>query len=569
MQKRLRNVLVCTFLTLMLLFVPGCVQETLSRPEEVEEGRQEQQADLEAEKRRREEEEQRRREEEERLARERELEARRQREAALREELGPFFVSLPPLDAADNPRVKAKAIYLTGYTAANEKRFAELLELVEQTELNAMVIDVKNDSGLVTYHSDLEIVREVNSGKNAVIDDLEALLAELKRRDIYPIARIVVFRDPHLPEVKPEWAIQKQNSGGLWRDYGGFSWVNPYEKNVWDYNIAIAKEAALKGFREIQFDFVRFPENAKRVDREAVFPGSDGRTKADAIAQFLAYAGKQLAEYNVHLAADVFGVIATSDADADSIGQRWEKISPLVDYICPMVYPSHYSPGYFGFPVPDANPGGTVNRALRDAIKRNAPLAAPAIIRPWLQSFTATWVKGHIGYGSAEIRAQIDAALALGIDEFMLWNAANRYAAGGLLTPAEAAAHEAAQAAARQEKGLDSLNRTKTEALRDYLEAVKKQNRQELALWQAGAWEQGGSGLADWVNSWTSSLADFRIDESRTGDENILEADIILQREGDSFSYKEYFSVVTENGLWKVKPAETFSAAMAGRFARE
>ena len=557
MQKRLKNVLACAFLILMLLLVSGCVQETLSRPEKVEEGRQEHQADPEAEKRRR--------EEEERLARERELEARRKREAALREELGPFFVSLPPLDAADNPRIKAKAIYLTGYTAANEKRLGELLELVEQTELNAVVIDVKNDAGLLTYHSDLEIVREVNSGEDAKIDDLDALLAELKQRDIYPIARIVVFRDPHLPEARPEWAIQKQN-GGLWRDYGGFAWVNPYEKNVWDYNIAIAKEAALKGFREIQFDYVRFPENAKRVDREAVFPGSNGRTKAEAIAQFLAYAVEQLAEYNVHLAADVFGVIATSDTDAAGIGQKWEEISPLVDYICPMVYPSHYSAGYFGFSVPDANPGGTVDRALRDAIKRNASLAAPAIIRPWLQGFTATWVKGHIGYGSAEIRAQIDAALALGIDEFMLWNAANRYTAGGLLTPEEAVAHEAAQAAARQEKGLDSLNRTKTEALKDYLGAVKKQSRQELALWQAGAWEQGESGLAGWVESWTSSLAAFRVAES-TAAGNYLAAEITLQREDETFSYTEYFPVVTENGLWKIKPPDTFSAALAGQFA--
>ena len=101
---------------------------------------------------------------------------------------------------------------------------------------------------------------------------MEALLDELHSRDIYSIARIVVFRDPYLPEVKPEWAIQARR--GLWRDYGGFAWVNPYDKNVWDYNIAIAKEAALKGFKEIQFDYVRFPENARRVDREADYPGA-------------------------------------------------------------------------------------------------------------------------------------------------------------------------------------------------------------------------------------------------------------------------------------------------------
>ena len=97
--------------------------------------------------------------------------------------------------------------------------------------------------------------------------------------------------------------------------------------------------------------------------------------------------------YNVHLAADTFGVIATSWGDSDRIGQTWEKIAPNVEYNCPMIYPSHYGQGYFGFAVPDARPYDTVYRALTDAIKRNASLEKPAIIRPWLQSFTATWVK--------------------------------------------------------------------------------------------------------------------------------------------------------------------------------
>ena len=137
-----------------------------------------------------------------------------------------------------------------------------------------------------------------------VIEDIDTC-SELKRM---AITRVVVFRDPHLPEVKPAWAIQKRDGGGQWRDPKNFAWVNPYDKNVWDYNIAIAKEAALKGFREIQFDYVRFPENARRVDREAEFPGSNGRSKAEAIAGFLAYAREQLADYNVHIAADVFGL---------------------------------------------------------------------------------------------------------------------------------------------------------------------------------------------------------------------------------------------------------------------
>ena len=221
---------------------------------------------------------------------------------------------------------------MTGHTVANSRRFAELMQLVDETELNAMVIDVKNDSGLMTYRSEIEIVKEVNGNKGVVIEDIDAVLSELKARDIYPIARVVVFRDPHLPEVKPAWAIQKRDGGGQWRDPKNFAWVNPYDKNVWDYNIAIAKEAALKGFREIQFDYVRFPENARRVDREAEFPGSNGRSKAKPLPAFWLMPG-QLADYNVHIAADVFGVVATS-RDAEGSGKAG-KISSLVDYICP------------------------------------------------------------------------------------------------------------------------------------------------------------------------------------------------------------------------------------------
>ena len=498
-------------------------------------------------------------EEERRLAEERMREERRQREAALREELGAFFVPLPPLERSENPPVKVKGIYVTGHTAANSKRFTELLALLDSTELNAMVIDVKNDHGYMTYPSEIEIVKEVNANKGAVIKDIDAVMAELEKHDVYPIARIVVFRDPHLPEVKPEWAIQKRNGSGQWRDPKNFAWVNPYDKRVWDYNIAIAKEAALKGFREIQFDYVRFPENAKRVDREAEFPGANGRAKDEAIEAFLAYARQQLAEYNVYISADVFGVIATSRGDADGIGQSWERVSPQVDYICPMIYPSHYGPGYFGYAVPDAHPGGTVSRALTDAIKRSAPLAEPAIIRPWLQSFTATWVKGHIKYGAAEVRAQIEAALALGIDEFLIWNPGNRYITNSYLTAAEAAQNEAELAERRLANGHDVLGRTQAAALDEYLTAVQKKNWRQVYLWQVRNFTHTEEEFQLWFDSWTSSLVSYSLESGQNGSYLVA----LELKDGDTlFEMEENFTVVMENNVWKVKASRAFLDAL-------
>ncbi|MCR3921227.1 MAG: putative glycoside hydrolase [Firmicutes bacterium] len=548
MKKKGRTTrILLTLVVLSLIVLSGCLQDTLSRNQEP----QDEQEQIDAE------EERQRQEEEKNLEEERQREERVAREAALREQLGAFFVPLPPVDGRDNPAVKAKGIYVTGHMVASKNRFEELVTLIEATELNTMVIDVKNDHGLMTYRSEIEIINEMNANKGAIIKDMDAVLTELNEREIYPIARVVVFRDPHLPEMKKEWAIQKRNGGGQWRDPSNFAWVNPYEKNVWDYNIAIAKEAAIKGFREIQFDYVRFPENAKRVDREAEFPGANGRAKDEAIEGFLAYAQEQLKEYNVHVSADVFGVIATSKGDADGIGQNWEKVSPQVDIICPMIYPSHYGPGYFGFSVPDANPAGTINRALVDAIKRNATLETPAVIRPWLQSFTASWVKGNIVYGPAEVRAQIDAALDLGIDEFLIWNAANRYSSGSFLTPSEAKTRAAAGAAQRLAKSHDVLGRTAETALVSYLDAVKTKNWRDVYLWQVRDFVVSETEFKAWVESWTSSLQAYT--SIATEQDGRFTVDMELKVNDEIVTMvAEHFTIVMENNVWKVDPPQSF-----------
>jgi hypothetical protein len=540
--------LLVLFLT---LFISGCVQETFSeveKPPPVEEISEE---DLEKER-----EAQRQQEEEERiLAEERKREERRLREEERKEELGVFYVPLPPEDMADNNAVKAKGIYVTSHTVGRPDRFNALMDLIRDTELNSMVIDVKNDHGVMSYRSDIQIVQELNANTSLPIKDIDAVMLQLKERDIYPIARIVVFRDPHLPERRPEWAIQKK-TGGPWRDNKKFAWVNPYEKNVWDYNIAIAKEAALKGFREIQFDYVRFPENAARVDREANYPGSEGIEKDEAIRDFLIYAREQLADYNVFISADVFGVIATSWGDSDKIGQTWEMVSPIVDFICPMIYPSHYGPGYFGFPVPDANPSGTVRRALSDATKRNAPLENPAIIRPWLQSFTATWVKGYIPYGAREVRLQIDAALALGIDEFLIWNAGNRYISDSFYSMQKAEGLELAALQNREEKGKDLLGRTADNALTEFLEAIRTKNWREAHVNHGTDFSMDHHAYKAWVDSWTGRLTAYRIG---TPEGDLYAVNYTITSAGEKYERQdERFQLYRENGIWKVKPSVEF-----------
>ncbi|WP_241422875.1 putative glycoside hydrolase [Candidatus Contubernalis alkaliaceticus] len=503
-------------------------------------------------------------EEEERELQKKLEEERKLREEALRVDLGHFFVPLPPLEQEDNPPVKAKGIYVTGNSVGLTSRFERLLDMVAATELNAMVIDVKNDHGLMTYRSEIDILIQSGANKSAPVKDMQEVVAMLKEKGIYTIARVVVFRDPLLPEFKPEWAIQK-NQGGVWRDNKGMGWVNPYNKNVWDYNIAIAKEAALMGFQEIQFDYVRFPENAHRVDREAYYPGEDGKPKDKAIQDFLTYAQKQLEEYNVYIAADVFGVIATSWGDTDKIGQTWEKIAPLVDYNCPMIYPSHYGSGYFGFDVPDAHPAGTVTHALNDAIKRNAHMENPGIIRPWLQSFTASWIRGNIPYGPQEVRAQIDAALELGIDEYLIWNAGNRYQPDAFLSPEEALINEEKIKSDREQKGHDVLGHTAEKALEEYLESVRRKDWREAMVYQSTGFSYDHHQFREWVGQWTGRLTSYDIiARDNLSEGKVFSLDFTITIDGNELITKgKNFEVYKENMIWRVKPPTEFIETLA------
>jgi len=488
------------------------------------------------------------------------MKEREKKEEVLREELGSFFVPLPPLEQPDNPHVKARGLYLTGYTAGRDSRIEHFINLLNSTELNSLVIDVKDDHGIVTYSSDIEFVEEINADRVAPISDLSELVDELHENGIYTIARVVIFKDPYLPEKRPEWAIQRQDRKGVWEDNKGVAWVNPYNKNVWDYNLAVAKEAALMGFREIQFDYVRFPENARFIKDEVYYPDSDGIEKDVIIAEFLDYARSRLEDYNVHISADTFGVIATSWGDADQIGQTWEKVAPLVDYHCPMIYPSHYGYGYFGYDVPDANPEGTVARALKDSLKRNAPIKEPGIIRPWLQAFTAPWIRGNISYGPIEIRKQIEAAYRLGIDEYLLWNAGNNYPEEAFITEEQTEEMLSKLEQERINKGLDYLGHSVKDAAVNFLDAVKNNQWREAYIYHSTGFTKDHHDYKEWKEKWSSRLVDFEvISYNSNKDKGQVKLNISIKYNDEEYYLEnQVWDLFKENHLWRIVPSEEF-----------
>ena len=423
-------------------------------------------------------------------------------------------------------RVKVKGIYVSG-PMAGTAGMDNLIALVDRTELNALVIDVKNDDGYLTCELDVPLAEQIGSEKH-YIKDLPALVQTCKEKNIYLIARVVAFKDPILAEKMPEWSLHNSD-GSIFRDKSGLAWVNPYRKEVWEYLASVGEAAIKAGFDEVQYDYVRFSTDS-RMKQVDFGDSTKGRTKTEAISGFTLYASERIHAAGGRISADVYGVVIDSEEDQQIVGQNYVEMSRSLDAISPMIYPSHYGPYNYQIPVPDAQPYDTVLAAMQaskmvlagldpktgkkpvsadvsgnDAVDaaivggeavsgNNAADAAadsqstsgtPAVsgndavqnaenaqaadgaqaaedaaaktfalskeeiaqldpttgvqatVRPWLQDFTATWVKGHISYGPEEIRAQIQAVYDAGYEEWILWNAANRYTEGGLLTQEE------------------------------------------------------------------------------------------------------------------------------------
>jgi hypothetical protein len=307
--------------------------------------------------------------------------------------------------------------------AVLDGRVWNLVSVARTTEVNALVIDVKDDRGYVLYASGVPLAHRIGADTTNPVPAarVRAVLDTMRANGIYPIARIVVAKDPLLASATLEWAVQRRSDSTAWLDKEGNPWLDPHQRGVWTYAADLAEEAVNLGFSEVQFDYVRFPDEPSLL-REARFPLAKGRSRDRVIHEQLAYLRSRMTSLHVPMAIDVFG-LTTSDSTDMGIGQRWEQFATEADVVLPMTYPSHYSAGSYGLPSPNAAPYETIEHALRDAKARNAKVAHAPDIVPWYQDFTL----GEPPYGVAQIRAQMQAGYDNGVRSWMLWNASSKY----------------------------------------------------------------------------------------------------------------------------------------------
>lgn len=537
-------------------------------------------------------------EEKAQLELEKKLAEREELELIRKEELGEFYVPLIPIGEEENKKdVIARGLYITGHTAAmnvdrdkvntyieyiealklndqakinqlysqtyNINNFEKSIALAAATEINALVINVKNDSGRVTFKSSIEAVNNAGADSIEIIKNIDELMELLDEYEIYTIARIVTFKDKNLAKKMPEHSIQLK-SGGIWYDYSGVPWVNPFDKYVWNYNAAIAKEAALVGFDEIQFDYVRFPDNAKYYNPITEFPGRNGQDKDKAISEFLEFINNELEDYNVNIGADVFGLITHNwDDYPEDIGQTWRLMAEYSDVMCPMIYPSHYGTGWYGYEFPDAHPYGVMKAAVQEAAERNASMTDAPEIRPWIQDFTATWVEGYIVYTPKEVRDQIIACKEIGVDGYLVWNPSNSYNPRNFIPTEEE--KNTVYPLDRGDK--DIRDRTPYDAAKQYLRG--QYNYTNSRYWLGKLYlvtpieerVKDFDEFSEIMNNLETKLIDYEIYEWEyvTEDKKNATIEVYLKyktttAEGSEIEeYNTKLSIILENDLWKVK----------------
>lgn len=321
-----------------------------------------------------------------------------------------------PVEPVKPPLVKG--VYVNSWLVGSDKKIEELIQLARTTEINCFVIDIKDDSGFISFPNSVALAAEAKATKKKN-RDFKGLVQRLKKEHIYLIGRIVTFKDSTLANARPDRALKLTRGGKVYADD---KWISPFLRSNWEYVVSLAKEGIKMGFDEIQFDYVRFPALGHGPIQVAQV---SNMSKDQAIQSFLSYARKELNAYGAPVSADIFGMV-TSVQDL-GIGQRYDALAKSVDVLSPMVYPSHYSNGNFGIASPEKSPYQTVYRGIKDAVSR-LPKDPHARIRPWLQDFSLRY---H--YGPSEVRAQIQALSDLGIHEWLLWNPGSRYTKSALL----------------------------------------------------------------------------------------------------------------------------------------
>ena len=326
------------------------------------------------------------------------------------------------------PPDTVRGLYVNRWAAVGP-RVWQLIALAKTTEVNALVIDVKDDRGLMLYRSAVVQARVIGADTTQpmTMRRMKAVLDTMRLYGIHPIARIVVAKDPLLAARRREWAIRRRDdSTAVWLDRAGNPWLDPTRPEVWEYAADIATEAVKVGFAEVQFDYVRFPDEP-RVIEEGLYARLEGRVRAEVIRDQLGALRERLNPLGVPMTIDVFGLTATDSTDM-GIGQRWEMFVDRADVVLPMTYPSHFAPGTYGLANPNAAPYETIDNALKDVVRRSRGIVGAAKIVPWYQDFTL----GSPRYAAEHVRLQILAGYANGFPSWMLWNPGSRYSEAAL-----------------------------------------------------------------------------------------------------------------------------------------
>jgi hypothetical protein len=318
-----------------------------------------------------------------------------------------------------------RAIYYSSWAAGSLKFREKLFKLVDDTEVNAVVIDVKDYSGHISFLVEDPELKELGAAEKR-IPDIKEFIGQLHDKGVYVIARISSFQDSYLINVHPEWAV-KTKEGKVWQDFNGVKWLDAGAEPVWEYLVRIGNEAYSVGFDELNFDYIRYPSDGDLKD--VAYSWSNGRTRSEVMRSFFEYLHNSFASTSIPISADLFGLVTSAEDDL-GIGQLLTDALPYFDYICPMVYPSHFGKGFLGYPKPATEPYNVVKYSMDKAtIKALNASSTPVKLRPWLQAFDL----GAI-YTPALVRAQMQATYDSGLNSWLLWNAASEYNADALLS---------------------------------------------------------------------------------------------------------------------------------------
>lgn len=343
-----------------------------------------------------------------------------------------------------------KGVYMTACIAGMPTLRQKLVSLIEETELNAVIIDIKDYTGTVSFTTGVSKIDSVSlTGKGCKVLLMKEFVKELHQKGIYVVGRIAVFQDPLYTKLHPELAVQKKSTGTVWKDRKGLSFIDVGAREYWDYIVQLSEESEKVGFDEINFDYIRFPSDGDMSDIS--FPYTNTTTKREMLRQFFEYLDSNLKDIPIKTSADLFGMVTTNTDDL-GIGQVLENALPYFDYIAPMVYPSHYPPNFNGWPDPNKVPYELIKYVMDSAVKRTANLASTTLadlkststivmlpernikrlnknqIRPWLQDNDYP-----VHYTPLMVKAQIQATYDSGLTSWMLWDPSNTYTKEALI----------------------------------------------------------------------------------------------------------------------------------------